>query len=530
MTPDLDREIFADFLLESRERLARLEEVLLALSSGAGDEAHPLLEEARLQLHTLKGNAGMMGLGDLQAIAHDMEDHVERVDPSAPVVEELLQGVDRFRELLDRTAAGRQDGAAPTAPTAAVGSSVSLGEAGAEGVRVAFSTLDGLVDLLGEMVIFRNRMADALGGFKDKAGEASRTESWEQVEEAHELLGKTLDSLRDSVMRLRMVPLRTLFGYLGRIVHDESLREHKLVRFEADGGDTPLDRALLEVSSEALGHLVRNAVVHGLEDPEERQLSGKPLQGIVRLSAQANSREVIIDVVDDGGGIRKDRVVATAGRLGHRLTAGDDPLSLLFLPGFSTRDGADLSAGRGIGLAAVQKAVRRRGGKIEVFSEEGVGTLFRLRLPLSVSITRALMLESDGEDYALPLSSIVESLQFQPEQVHEVNGASVLSWRGGMIPLLDLGCSFGTAQGRRLSGYAVVLEGDGAYRAVAVESVHGIREVVVKALDKALGMPPGVSGSTILGDGRAVLILDPAGLMGVSPFAGAAGTHVRGES
>ncbi len=533
MTPDLDREIFADFLLESRERLARLEEVLLALASGAGDQAHPLLEEARLQLHTLKGNAGMMGMGDLQAIAHEMEDRVETVDPAAPEVEDLLQGVDRFRELLDRIAAGRQDGAASmdgAAAAAAAGSSINLGELNTDGVRVAFSTLDGLVDLLGEMVIFRNRMADSLDGFKSRAGEASRTESWERVEEAHELLGKTLDSLRDGVMRLRMVPLRTLFGYLGRIVHDESLREHKLVRFEAEGGETPLDRALLEVSSEALGHLVRNAVVHGLEDPEERQLSGKPLQGIVRLSAKANSREVLIDVVDDGGGIRKDKVVATAGRLGHRLASGDDPLSLLFLPGFSTRDGADLSAGRGIGLAAVQKAVRRRGGRIEVFSEEGAGTLFRLRLPLSVSITRALMLESDGEDYALPLASIVESLQLQPEHVHEVNGASVLSWRGGTIPLLDLGCSFGTAQRRRLSGYAVVIEGDGAYRAVAVESVHGIREVVVKALDKALGTPPGVSGSTILGDGRAVLILDPAGLMGVSPFAGAAGTHVRGES
>ncbi|HVR97808.1 MAG TPA: Hpt domain-containing protein, partial [Thermoanaerobaculia bacterium] len=285
MTPDLDREIFADFLLESRERLARLEEVLLALASGAGDDAHPLLEEARLQLHTLKGNAGMMGLGDLQAIAHEMEDHIETVDMAAPDVEDLLRGVDRFRDLLDRTAAGREGRTAAASATA--GASVGLGEVNAEGVRVAFSTLDGLVDLLGEMVIFRNRVADALAGFKGQAREAAKTESWEQVEESHELLGKTLDALRDSVMRLRMVPLRTLFGYLGRIVHDESLREHKLVRFEAEGGDTPLDRALLELSSEALGHLVRNAVVHGLEDPEERQLSGKPLQGIVRLSAQA---------------------------------------------------------------------------------------------------------------------------------------------------------------------------------------------------------------------------------------------------
>ncbi|HSF43711.1 MAG TPA: chemotaxis protein CheW, partial [Thermoanaerobaculia bacterium] len=254
-----------------------------------------------------------------------------------------------------------------------------------------------------------------------------------------------------------------------------------------------------------------------------RRRGGKPARGFVRLSAETDAREVRIDVLDDGGGIRRAEVVAAAERHGHRLAPGEDPLSLLFLPGFSTREGADLSSGRGIGLAAVQKAVNRRGGRIEVFSEEGAGTLFRLRLPLSVSITRALLLASDGEDYALPLSAVVESVPLTGPRVHEVNGASLLDWRGGLIPLLDLGTSFGTALTRRRSGFAVVIEAAGGHRALAADRLHGIREVVVKGLDRLAGDPPGIAGATVLGDGRAVLILDPTGLMELSPFAGAAG-------
>jgi two-component system, chemotaxis family, sensor kinase CheA len=527
MTPDLQAELMGEFLLEARERLERLEEVLLAAAAGGGPVLE-LLQEAKLQLHTLKGNAGLVGMTELQALAHDMEDRAEALDPGAPRVEELLESVDLFRGLLERMA-GRRGGATRPAP----GAAGALGALGADiahdpalaGVRIPFPALDALVDLLGEMVIFRNRLADALAQCRGAAAPAAaRADSWEPVDVAHEQLGRTLDRLQDRVMRLRMVPLATLFHRLARIVHDESLRQGKEVRFETAGGDTPLDKALLELSSEALGHLVRNAVVHGLEPPQERLAAGKPRQGIVRLSAAATAREVEIDVADDGGGVRRDEVTAAAARHGRTLAPGEDPLSLLFLPGLTTRAGADLSAGRGIGLAAVQESVRRRGGRVEVFSEPGAGTLFRLRLPLAVSITRALLLASDGEQYALPLTAVVESVPLAAGRVHEINGAGVLDWRGGLVPLLDLGASFGTRSGagaRRRAGYAVVIEAEGKHRALAADQIQGIREVVVKGLDAVVGAPPGVSGSTVLGDGRAVLILDPAGLMAMSPFAAA---------
>lgn len=506
--------LLGEFLLEAQERLGRLEELLLAAADGE-DVTPEALDEIKLQLHTLKGNSGIVGRADLQSFAHELEDLAESLSTDTSAAEEMLLGVDRFRRLLREDRA--QDVAKPEAGSAGSRDNSQGNSQGS--VRVAFTILDALVDLLGEMVIHRNHLADSLDRHRSELVAAGvRLEGLESVQRAGDLLGGTLDRLREGVMDLRMVPLRTLFRSLTRIVHDESARAGKEARFEARGGDTPLDKALLELSSEALGHLVRNAVIHGLESPEDRRRAGKG-EGLIRLSAEADAREVRIDVLDDGRGIRKESVLAEAARRGRDVPDGEDPLSLLFLPGFTTLHNADLSAGRGVGLAAVREAVARRGGNVEVFSEEGVGTLFRLRLPLSVSITRVLLVASDGEDYVLPLSAAIESVDLAPEKVNEINGALVLSWRGDLIPLLDLGYSFGTATVRRRQGYAVVIEVRGAFRAIAVDRIQGIREVVVRGLDELAGDPPGVAGTTILGDGMPVLILDPAGLMDLSPFA-----------
>src|SRR6185436_5537673 len=215
------------------------------------------------------------------------------------------------------------------------------------GLRVAFSDLDALVDRLGEMVIYRNRLEEALLRGRAPALQGGAGAELEAVHRAYEQLAGSLETLRDGVMRLRMVPLATLFRPLARIVHDESRRSGKRIRFVTEGGDTPLDKALLELSSEALGHLVRNAVVHGVETPEERARAGKG-EGLIRLSASADSREVRIEVLDDGRGVSREVVRAEAERRGLAVEASADPLQLLFLPGFSTKGDADLSAGRGV--------------------------------------------------------------------------------------------------------------------------------------------------------------------------------------
>ena len=512
MLPSPFGTLAADFFLEANERCDRLEETLLAALEEIGQPVVDLLAAGKRELHTLKGNAGMMGFRELQEAAHRLEDRVASVDPGDPRVDLLLQDLDEFRGLLreaDRHGEGL-DGAS--------GASVSASPAAADdtlhlrSVRVSFTALDELVDLLAEMVIFRNRVDDALLRSRGEGKQA-----WDDVQTAHEALGKTLALIQDRIMSIRMVPLQMLFGSLRRVVHDESAVARKRVRFSVAGGETPMDKALLECASEALGHIVRNAVVHGIEAPAVRAARGKPAEGTVRLTAVSHSDEVVVEVIDDGAGIDGEEIVRAARERGIDLAGLDDPFELLFRAGFSTRRETDLSSGRGVGLAAAVDAVRRLGGQVSVSSQPGAGTTFRLRLPLTVSISRALLVRVDGEEYALPLSSVSESIRFKASDRHIINRSAVFEWRGSVLPLLDLGAAMGLPHAARGQGYIVVIEAENRHRGLLVDDLTGMREIVVKGLGDVGGLPRGISGATILGDGRVLLILDPRSLIAMTP-------------
>ena len=488
--------LLGEYALDARERLDRVEQALLVVESLAGAARAAELGRLKAELHTLKGNAAMMGFAELQQLAHGMEDTVAAGEAAGLDVAGLLRSLDQFRRGVYKRTGGQADGRTEKAD-----SKVSETHAPAAiaqgGVRVPFAVLDPLVDLLAEMVIQRNRLKELLGTTRG------------DTQLAFAALGRTLDVVQERVMNLRMTPLQTLFGTLQRLVHDESLQADKRVTLATAGGDTPLDKALLELANDALGHLVRNAIVHGLETPAARRAAGKPDAGTVRVTAAVRGGEVLVEVADDGAGIDPAALRNAAAARGISLADGDDPYELLFASGFSTKASADLSAGRGVGLSAVRDAVRRQGGRIEVQSELGRGSAFRLWLPLSVSIARALLLRADGELYALPLAQVVESRRLQAGEGHEVNGRGVMRWRGETIALLDIGARFGTRPDWRREGYAIVVEVAGKRRALMADAICGLQEVVVRGLDPILGQAAGLGGSTVLGDGRPILILEP---------------------
>ncbi len=527
------QELLDEFLLEARERADEVESMLLRLSSSDAEVKDASIACVKRELHTLKGNSGMMGFSDLQELAHRMEDQVEALDVDQPEIDDLLADLDDLRHGLDSARPAGE----PTESDAADGAeqvekrAETEDEAPQEGisgsVRVPFAKIDQLVELQAETLIFRNRLSDAIAqgvALLDQTGVAGEdlirqsADAWEDVEIAQQMLEKVLHQLQDQVTNLGMVPLKSLFRSLRRVIHDESGRAGKSVELAIEGGDTPIDKTLLEAAGEALGHLVRNAVVHGIERPEERLRNGKSESGTVRLRANVEGGEIRIDVSDDGGGVDVAALTAGARQLMGDDYQPDSELGLLFAEGLSTHEGTDLGAGRGVGLSAVKKSVEGHGGRVEVRTKYGFGTSFSLRLPVTASILRSLLLRVDNEDYALPLTAVVESTRLAARDRHRVNQARVMRWRDKLIPILDLGLTFGTAQEARDQGFVVVIEIGGRFRGLAIDALVGIRDIVVKGLDSIVGQPSGISGSTVLGDGRVIMILDPASLAATPPF------------
>lgn len=478
-----------DFLDEAHDLLESVEASVVALAEDTSEDRSPFWERLRRDVHTLKGNAGLVGLNDLQRLFHDLEDElpeaVAAVDAFAPQL--LLAEVDRARELLRHAQAA--------APEGDDGEGFRDGRDGSPGgVRVRFPALDGLVDRLAEAVVFRNRLRETIGRARKADGTSAR-DAWRSVSEAETSLSGVLDRLREQVMALRLMPLEPLFVRLRRLVHEEGFERGKRVRAETSGGHVPIDKALWELAAEALGHLVRNAVIHGIESPAERASGGKPEEGTVRISARVEGETLEITVEDDGGGIEE----AVRERI--------------FEAGVTSMRQADLGAGRGMGLPAVRAAVRRRGGHLRVSSVLGLGTRFRLTLPLEISVIQALRVRVDDEEYALPLNAVLETCTLNDGDRHEVGGADFLRWREGLLPLLDLGVYLGTGGRSRENGFVVVLQVGDQRRGLAVDALLGLQELVMGSLDPVLGSPPGVAGTTVLGDGRALLILDVADLL-----------------
>jgi len=384
-------------------------------------------------------------------------------------------------------------------------------------LRVDAERIDSVLNLVGELILAKSMLQQALLEFGQRfPKDALRG----KFADAMAFQGRVLNDLQHSVMKIRMVPVDQLFRRFPRIVRDVGRQSGKEVELIVRGGQTDLDKSILDAIAEPLTHLVRNAIGHGIETAEQRIRAGKRPQGTLRLAAYHQGNQVVIEVSDDGGGIDADKVRKRALSLGlldaerAARISESETLDLILQPGFSTAEEITELSGRGVGLDVVQSVLGRLKGTVQIETSPGRGTTFRLRLPLTLAIIRALLFRVDQRLYALPLNAVAEITRTVEEEIHQVEHYDVLQLRNGVLPLLRLGSKppSGPETARRKVFVLVINSGDRKF-GVMVDGLEGEDELVIKALDDQSITTDLVSGASILGDGRVVLILNMIALM-----------------
>jgi two-component system chemotaxis sensor kinase CheA len=521
---DLDREsLLATFAEEAEEILTDMEETLVGLEEHPDDER---LRSIFRGAHTLKGASAALGFDGLLELSHVLEDVLEvllerRLPVADGQVSLLLEVVDRLRVLVAAARAGQEE--PPAGPEALLERLRAFGtlarerealprvvvreaeveEAPAGGrrghtLRVDVEKLDRIATLTGELAIARGRLAQVL-----------LTGTKQEALEVHLEADRLHEELREEVRRVRMVPVGPLFRQQLRTVRDLSRQERKGARVVLEGEDVEVDTALVEGLREPLLHLVRNAVDHGLETPEERKAAGKEPCGTLVLRAFHEPGSLVVQLSDDGRGLRHERLQEKARALGlepERMTV-EELEELVFLPGLSTADTVTEVSGRGVGMDVVRRGVESMRGQVTLCSVEGQGTTVTLRVPLTLATIQGFAVGVGGETYVLPLEAVQECLELPAERCGQAGGG-VLNLRGRVLPYLRLRDVLGVeapGPGRE----SVVVLGHGGGRAgLVVDTLHGEGQHVLKPLGRLFRDVPGVSGSTILGSGQVGLVLD----------------------
>ncbi|MCW2694507.1 MAG: cheA [Mycobacterium sp.] len=553
-------EIVSEFLLESNENLDQLDQDLVALESDPTSKE--LLGRIFRSIHTVKGTSGFLGLHRLEKVAHAGENLLAKLRDGdlvlhAGLSDLLLQTVDIMRAILtgleatnaepqgddstllaDLTAACAGESPAPpagelptqrtrenadeVAPVTAADPApeAPAAEAGHDGrrsvsessVRVDITVLDQLMTLVGELVLTRNQVLQQTGSKRDAA--VGRTLG---------RLDQLTADLQDAVLKTRMQPIEHVWSKVPRVVRDLARQLNKDVAVHLHGGETELDRAVLESVKDPLTHLVRNAIDHGIETPDDRVAAGKPRQGNLTLRAYHDAGQVTVEITDDGNGIDPEVVRTRAlerGLIDARVAATmsrDQLIDLVFAPGFSTAAAVTNVSGRGVGMDVVRSNIQQIGGSVDISSTVGKGSSFRITIPLTLAIIPTLAVTSMDEVYAIPQASLVELVRLDPahtaSRVENVSGSPVFRLRGRLLPLLDLRDVLGEpARPADQPTSIAVLVSDGQQLGLVVDRVSAIEDTVVKPLGAHLRGLPVYSGAAVMGDGGVSLILDVAAL------------------
>ena len=405
--------------------------------------------------------------------------------------------------------------AAPAANVADAGAARAQREASAESssVRVSIDKIDGLINLVGELVITQSM----LDTFREGEIDAARMAV---LEHGLAQLARHTRELQESVMGIRMLPIASVFNRFPRMVRDISQKLGKQVKLELIGEQTELDKTVLEKIGDPMVHLVRNAIDHGLETPDKRRAAGKGDTGTLTLSASHRGGSIVVEVSDDGAGLNRDAIVAKAvqrGLIASGEGMSDDAVAeLIFQPGFSTAAVTTDLSGRGVGMDVVRRNVSDLGGTVVIRSTQGKGSVFTITLPLTLAIIDGLTAAVGDERYIVPLVSIIESVQLKADAIRSVaGGGELFRFRGEYLPVIRLHEAFNCEGAIEAieEGLMVVVEGDGARVGLFIDTLIGQQQAVVKSLEANYRRVQGVSGATILADGSVALIVDIAGLV-----------------
>ena len=539
------------FVQDAEEILDQAEQNLLHL------EAEPQrLHDLLRQFHTLKGNCGLMGYAQMQRISHGLEDVLQHARDQqtalgpdtvglflkavdalrrcvaalsksgvcfVPDYEDWLQRVDAWAGV---STAGSQSppvvesqSVAAEAPTSAKSRepAVSPGPVAAarEGIRVSVERLDQLSDLTGELIV-----ATAV---VSHLSECRRGMDAERFEQAFRQLDQLASAMQGLSMTMRMVPIERAFRRLNRLVRDLSEKTGKPIELQLVGGETEADRRVIELITDPLIHMVRNAVDHGIESVEERRRLNKPETGTIRIEALQRSGEIWILISDDGRGLQRQKILDKAlarGLVRDGATLQDEEVfELIFEPGFSTAETVTEVSGRGVGLDVVQKNVERLRGRVAVRSVEGVSTTITVRIPLTLAIINSMIVRVGTEQFAMPMQAIRELVRPAPDEVRRTaSQGDMICLHGDRIPLFRLAdlLTIEGAADHAGDGMVMMIE-DGERRiALGVDEMIDQQRVVVKSLGDSLGRITGVSGASVFADGQVHLILDVPGLIRIA--------------
>jgi two-component system chemotaxis sensor kinase CheA len=533
---EINREmLLQSFREETEECLAQMEQSLLAL------EAHPedreLVSSLFRAAHTIKGNASLLEFNALARSLHSVEDLLDlcRTNSmvlSPKVINILLRAVDALRQMAKRAVEGEEgllpedeamnaclveitaefknsqtsgasESSGPALPEASNGASVS--KASVQNLRVDVGKLDRMLNLTVEFAIAQGRQRRML---EEKIGPVA---SGRELLDSHHGLEALFLELQELVMKIRMVPVGPMFHRFARSVRDTARKSGKLARMLVVGEDVEVDTTILEHMHDPLMHMIRNSVDHGLETPEVRRTLGKDPSGKIVLQAFHDSGNIVVEISDDGAGLDHERILAHARTKGivsegARLSEAEIH-NLIFQPGFSTADKVSELSGRGVGLDVVRRNVNALSGAILLESRKGQGTTFTIRLPLTLAIIDGFAVRVGTETYVIPLSSVQECLEL-PVEKHRSEEGGVINLRGEALPYVRLRDLFACGGNTPTREKIVVVEYQGGRAGMAADELLGEQQAVIKPLGRLFQGIRGVSGSTILGNGRVALILD----------------------